>query len=133
MTAKKAKKSEVPETITLTPELMKLPIAKQFLKEIEAVKEKAELESKLAPVVDAANKALEQDFTSFKQVVRYVAKLTGDSGVAVKRGLTDEQKDLLNSSLGLVLNFGASEIAPQANRAGLFYNDATCGCCQSHG
>lgn len=93
MTAKKAKKSEVPETITLTPELMKLPIAKQFLKEIEAVKEKAELESKLAPVVDAANKALEQDFTSFKQVVRYVAKLTGDSGVAVKRGLTDEQKE----------------------------------------
>ncbi len=41
-------------------------------------------------------------------------------------GLTDEQKDLLNSSLGLVLNFGASEIHPQANRQGLFYNDATC-------
>jgi hypothetical protein len=41
-------------------------------------------------------------------------------------GLTDEQKDLLKSSLGLVLNFGPSEIAPQANRSGLFYNDATC-------
>lgn len=93
MSAKKTKKVEIPETITLTPEVMKLPLAKQFLKQIEAAKEKAELETKLAPVVEAASKALGQDFTSFKQVVRYVAKLTGDNVVAGKRGLTDEQKD----------------------------------------
>ncbi len=41
-------------------------------------------------------------------------------------GLTDEQRDLLNSSLGLVLDFGASELHPQSNRQGLLYNDVTC-------
>ncbi len=41
-------------------------------------------------------------------------------------GLTDEQKDLLNSSLGLVLSFDPSSVSPQANRQGLHYNDATC-------
>lgn len=41
-------------------------------------------------------------------------------------GLTETQSDLLNSSLGLVLYFEPSEIAPQANRQGLFYNEATC-------
>lgn len=41
------------------------------------------------------------------------------------RDLTEVQRDLLASNLGLVLHFNASEIHPQANRQGLFYNDVT--------
>lgn len=111
MSAKKAKKVEILEMITLTPELMKLPLAKQFLKQIEAAKEKAELETNLAPVVDAANKALGQDFKTFKQVVRYVAKLTDDNMVTGKRGLSDEQKEKVKALTAA--GKGPKEIAEQ--------------------
>ena len=92
MTAKKAQKNAVIETIVMTPELMKLPGAKQFLKQVEAVKEKSEMENTLAPVIAAANNALGQKFQTFAQVVKYVAKKTGDKSIAGKRGLTEEQK-----------------------------------------
>lgn len=42
------------------------------------------------------------------------------------RDLTTAQEQLLSSDVGLVLHFGPSEIAPQSNRQGLFYNHATC-------
>lgn len=40
-------------------------------------------------------------------------------------GLTSEQSQVLNSS-GLTMFFSASDLAVQANRQGLFYNDKTC-------
>ena len=92
MTAKKVQKNAVIETIVITPEVMKLPAAKAFLKELKAAKEKSEMENTLAPVVAAANNALGQKFQTFAQVVKYVAKKTGDKSIAGKRGLTEEQK-----------------------------------------
>ena len=92
MTAKKAQKNAVNETIVMTPEWMKLPTAKAFLKELKAAKEKSEMENTLSPVVAAANNALGQKFETFAQVVKYVAKKTGDKSIAGKRGLTEEQK-----------------------------------------
>ena len=92
MTAKKAQKNAVNETIVMTPELMKLPAAKAFLKELKAAKEKSEIENTLAPVVAAANNALGQKFETFAQVVKYVAKKTGDKSIAGQRGLTEVQK-----------------------------------------
>ena len=88
----KKQSSAVIETIVMTPELMKLPLAKQFLKQVEAAKEKSEMDKTLAPVVAAANNALGQKFQTFAQVVKYVAKKTGDKSIAGKRGLTEEQK-----------------------------------------
>ena len=93
MSAKKVKKSTVIETILMTPELMKLPLAKQFLKQVEAAKEKFEMDKTLMPVVTAANNALGQKFETFAQVVKYVAKKTGDKTIVGRRGLTDEQKE----------------------------------------
>ena len=81
------------ETIVMTPELMKLPGAKQFLKQVEAAKEKSKMDETLAPVVAAANNALGKKFETFAQVVKYVAKKTGDKTIAGRRGLTDEQKE----------------------------------------
>jgi hypothetical protein len=92
MTAKKEQKNSVIKTIVMTPEVMKLPGAKQFLKQVEALKEKSEMENTLAPVVAAANNALGQKFETYAQVVKYVAKKTGDKSIAGKRGLTEEQK-----------------------------------------
>jgi len=91
----KPNKSKIPrgiETIVMTPELMKLPLAKQFLKQVEAAKEKSEMDKTLAPVVAAANNALGQKFETFAQVVKYVSKKTGDKTIVGRRGLTDEQK-----------------------------------------
>ena len=92
MTAKKEQKNSVIKTIVMTPEVMKLPGAKQFLKQVEALKEKSEMENTLAPVVAAANNALGQKFETYAQVVKYVAKKTGDKSIVGKRGLTEEQK-----------------------------------------
>ena len=72
MESNKSKIAAGMETIVMTPELMKLPLAKQFLKQVEAAKEKSEMDKTLAPVVAAANKALGQKFTKFSQVVKYV-------------------------------------------------------------
>ena len=92
MTAKKEQKNAAIKTIVMTPEVMKLPGAKQFLKQVEALKEKSEMENTLAPVVAAANNALGQKFETYAQVVKYVAKKTGDKSIVGKRGLTEEQK-----------------------------------------
>ena len=92
MTTKKEQKNAAIKTIVMTPEVMKLPGAKQFLKQVEALKEKSEMENTLAPVVAAANNALGQKFETYAQVVKYVAKKTGDKSIAGKRGLTEEQK-----------------------------------------
>ena len=81
------------ETIVLTTELLKLPLAKQFLRQVEAMKEKSEMDKTLAPVVAAANNALGQKFETFAQVVKYVSKKTGDKTIVGRRGLTDEQKE----------------------------------------
>ena len=93
MSAKKSKNSTAIETIVMTSELMKLPLAKQFLKQVEAMKEKSEMDKTLAPVVAAANNALGKKFETFAQVVKYVAKKTGDKTIVGRRGLTDEQKE----------------------------------------
>ena len=93
MESNKSKIAAGMETIVMTPELMKLPLAKQFLKQVEAAKEKSEMDKTLAPVVAAANKALGQKFTKFSQVVKYVSKKTGDKTIVGRRGLTDEQKE----------------------------------------
>ena len=92
MTVKKEQKNSAIKTIVMTPEVMKLPGAKQFLKQVEALKEKSEMENTLAPVVAAANNALGQKFETYAQVVKYVAKKTGDKSIVGKRGLTEEQK-----------------------------------------
>ena len=78
MKSKKPNTAKI-ETIVMTPELMKLPAAKAFLKELKAAKEKSEMENTLAPVVAAANNALGQKFETFAQVVKYVAKKTAKS------------------------------------------------------
>ena len=93
MTSKKSNNSTAFETIVMTPELMKLPLAKQFLKQVEAAKEKSEMDKTLAPVVAAANKALGQKFTKFAQVVKYVSKKTGKKIVVGHRGFTDEEEE----------------------------------------
>ena len=92
MKSNKSKIATGVETIVMTPEWMKLPTAKAFLKELKAAKEKSEMENTLAPVVAAANNALGQKFETFAQVVKYVAKKTGDKTIVGKRGLTEEQK-----------------------------------------
>jgi DNA-binding NarL/FixJ family response regulator len=88
----KKQNTAVNEAIVLTPELMKIPGIKQFLKQVEAVKEKSEMENTLAPVVAAANNALGQKFETFAQMVKYVSKKTGEKTIPGSRGLTDEQK-----------------------------------------
>ena len=97
------------ETIVLTTELLKLPLAKQFLRQVEAMKEKSEMDKTLAPVVAAANKALGQKFTKFAQVVKYVSKKTGETIVG-RRGLTDEQKEKI---IALKDSKSAKEIAEE--------------------
>ena len=97
------------ETIVLTTELLKLPLAKQFLKQVEAAKEKSEMDKTLAPVVAAANNALGQKFTKFAQVVKYVSKKTGETIVG-RRGLTDEQKEKI---IALKDSKSAKEIAEE--------------------
>ena len=110
MYSKKGKNSTAIETIVMTPELMKLPLAKRFLKQVEAAKEKSEMDKTLAPVVAAANKALGQKFTKFSQVVRYVSKKTGDKTIVGRRGLTDEQKEKI---IALKDSKSAKEIAEE--------------------
>ena len=92
MSAKKAQRNPINEKIAVTPELLKLPGAKQFLKQVEAIREKSEMEKTLVPVVVAANKALGQKFKKFSQVAKYVAKKTGNETIVARRGLTVEQK-----------------------------------------
>jgi len=91
----KSKKQNIQaiQTIVMTPELMKLPLAKPFLKQVEAAKEKSEMDKTLMPVVTAANNALGQKFETFAQVVKYVSKKTGDKTIVGRRGLTDDQKE----------------------------------------
>ena len=110
MESNKSKIATGMETIVMTPELMKLPLAKQFLKQVEAAKEKSEMDKTLAPVVAAANKALGQKFTKFAQVVKYVSKKTGDKTIVGRRGLTDEQKEKI---LALKDSKSAKEIAEE--------------------
>ena len=107
---KSKKQSATPiETIVLTSELLKLPLAKQFLRQVEAMKEKSEMDKTLAPVVAAANNALGQKFTKFAQVVKYVSKKTGETIVG-RRGLTDEQKEKI---IALKDSKSAKEIAEE--------------------
>jgi hypothetical protein len=94
MTAKKAQKNAVNETIVMTPEWMKLPTAKAFLKELKAAKEKSEMENTLSPVVAAANNALGQKFETFAQVVKYVAKKTAKS-IKKKKFSPDEVDEIV--------------------------------------
>jgi len=108
----KSKKQNIQaiETIVMTPELMKLPLAKQFLKQVEAAKEKSEMDKTLAPVVAAANNALGQEFETFAQVVKYVSKKIGDKTIVGRRGLTDEQKEKI---IALKDSKSAKEIAEE--------------------
>ena len=78
--------------IVFTPELMKLPGAKQLFKQLKALNELNNLDHKLKPVVDAASIALEQKFATFTQVVKFVSKMMGDKKVVGRRGFTDEEE-----------------------------------------
>jgi len=96
--------------IVFTPELMKLPGAKQLFKQLKALNELNNLDHKLKPVVDAASIALEQKFATFTQVVKYVSKKTGDKTIVGRRGLTDEQKEKI---IALKDSKSAKEIAEE--------------------
>jgi hypothetical protein len=78
--------------IVFTPDLMNLPGGKQVFKQLNALNELKNLDNKLKPVVDAASIAFGEKFETFAQVVKYVAKKTGEKTFDGRRGLTDEQK-----------------------------------------
>jgi DNA-binding NarL/FixJ family response regulator len=78
--------------IVFTPELMKLPGGKQVFKQLNALNELKNLDNKLKPVVDAASIAFGEKFETFAQVVKYVAKKTGEKAIVGRRGFTDEQE-----------------------------------------
>jgi hypothetical protein len=109
MKSKKQSKAAV-SPIVFTPELMKLPGAKQLFKQLKALNELNNLDHKLKPVVDAASIALEQKFATFTQVVKFVSKMMGDKTIVGRRGLTDEQKQKI---IALKDSKSAKEIAEE--------------------
>ena len=90
MSAKKSQKQNSIETITLTPELKKLPGVKEFLKSVEEFNEVNQLDTKLAPVVEKANEVLGKHFKKFSQLAKYVADRT-----APTKRLDDGQKKMI--------------------------------------